>query len=99
MANPRWRYSLFREKAPFDIASEKNGAIEPTFQGSEKQKMQMSMTFAPFGPRNRHFWPKGTKREKRADWLAEDAVASELLSAINREIYREFYALASSNAL
>jgi hypothetical protein len=71
MANPRWRYSLFREKAPFDISSEKNGEIEPMLQGSEKQKMQMSMTFAPFGPRNRHFWPKGTKRAKSPDWLAE----------------------------
>lgn len=90
---------LFREKALFDTASEKNVTIEAKFWYSEKQKALMRMTFGLFGPQNRHFQPKGTKRQKRPDWLAEDAVGSELLSAINRKINRKFFALAWSNAL
>jgi hypothetical protein len=31
--------------------------------------------------------------------VAEEVVESELVSAVNREIYREFYSLARSNAL
>jgi hypothetical protein len=38
--------------------------------------------FGPFGPQNRNFGPNGTEREKRQYWLAEDAVGSELLSAL-----------------
>jgi hypothetical protein len=45
---------LFREKALFDTASEKNVTIEAKFWYSEKQKALMRMTFGLFGPQNRH---------------------------------------------
>lgn len=90
---------MSREKALLDTASEKNGPIDGKFWGLENQRAVMRRKFGPFGPQNRLLGTKGTNREKRPDWLAEDAVASELLSAINREIYREFYSLSRSNAL
>jgi hypothetical protein len=65
----------------------------------ETPEALICMAFEPFRPQNRQFWPKDTEREKCQDWLAEDAVESELVSAINREIYREFYSLSGSNAL
>jgi hypothetical protein len=51
--------------------------------------------FAHFGRQNRLLGQNATGREKRRDWLAVDAVESELFSAkfpANREIYREYWA-------
>jgi len=63
---------------------------EATFWGLEKSKALICMAFWPFGPQNRHFCPMTTTREKRQDWLAEEPVTSELLSATkNRGKYRE----------
>ena len=56
------------------------------------------LRIAIFGRKSRLFGWKGI-REKTPDCVAEDAVASELLSAINREINREFYSPSRSNAL
>jgi len=42
--------------------------------------MQFRALFARFGPQNRCFPPKTTRREKCLDWLAEEPVTSELLS-------------------
>jgi len=38
----------------------------------------------PFGPHNRCFPPKTTRREKCPDWLAEEPVTSELLSRLEQ---------------
>jgi len=54
--------------------------------GLERRGALIRVTFGHIGPKNRNFRLNCTKREKRPDWLAEDAVVSELLSAINREI-------------
>jgi hypothetical protein len=98
VVNSVWQFPLFREKALLDTASEKNGTIEAPIRVLEHSQALTRILFGHFGPQNRHLGPKGTKRAKRRDWLAEDAVASELLSAVNREIYREFYSLSRSNA-
>jgi len=76
------RLPSLREKALLDTASKKNGPIEAVFWRSEKSRALIRTTFGPFGPQNRNFGPNGTEREKRQYWLAEDAVGSELLSAL-----------------
>jgi hypothetical protein len=50
---------------------------------------------ARFGRQNQLFEQNAIDREKKQDWLAVDAVESELFSAkfpANREIYREYWA-------
>jgi len=46
--------------------------------------MQFRALFARFGPQNRCFPPKTTRREKCLDWLAEEPVTSELLSRLEQ---------------
>ena len=48
-------------------------------------------------PENRVFLNNDGNREETPDCMAEDAVASELLSAINRKIYREISARKPQN--
>jgi hypothetical protein len=62
---------LFREKALLDTASEKNGTIEAPIRVLEHSQALTRILFGHFGPQNRHLGPKGTKRAKRRDWLAE----------------------------
>jgi len=45
--------------------------IGAKFRGLEEQKALMPIAFMPFGPQNRQFRPKCTKREKQPDCLAE----------------------------
>lgn len=82
--------SLFRERALLDTAPEKNGTIGVKSRGLEKSRALMRIALMPFGPKNRAFGPKGTKREKQRDCVAEDAVESELLSALTGKFTGNF---------
>jgi hypothetical protein len=78
-------------KGTAQTALEKYGSFVAVSRRPEKSTLHAHALFACPGPQNRHISSKCTGREKSPDRLAEGAVTSEPVSAVNREKYRENY--------